>query len=68
MKDCANCKHCELFKGAYTGTVYCECGLKRKNAENLTEEELLYIIQHPEKQPCDFKNGKPEYKGITYDD
>lgn len=68
MKNCEHCKHAEISKGAYTGTCYIECGLKREQAENLTEKELLYLIKHPEEQPCNYEKGKPIYCGITFDD
>jgi len=49
MKDCMHCKHYGFYKGAYTGTIYYECELKRKHAENLTKDEMLEMIKHPEK-------------------
>ena len=68
MKDCMHCKHYGFYKGAYTGTIYYECELKREHAENLTMEEMLDVIKHPEKQPCIYENGKPVDMGVTYDD
>lgn len=68
MKDCMHCKHYEFYKGAYTGTIYYECALKRKHAENLTMDEMLEMIKHPEKQPCNYESGKPVDRGVTYDD
>lgn len=68
MEKCMHCKHYGFYKGAYTGTIYYECELKRKQAENLTMDELLDIIKHQWKQSCDYESGKPVDRGITYDD
>ena len=68
MKNCMNCRYYEFYKGAYTGTIYCECGLKRKHAENLTIDQLLYFVKHPDEQPCNYEKGKPVDMGVTFDD
>ena len=65
---CEKCCNAVILKGAYTGTYYLECRLKQEQAENATQEELLYLVKHPEKQRCEYKSGKPKDGGITFDD
>ena len=69
MKDkCLSCKNAIKLTGAYTGTNYIECKIKKDFAETATVEQLLKVITNPELGPCKYSEGKPQNGGITYDD
>lgn len=68
-KRCNNCKYAEISIGAYTNTIYLECGKEREAAEKMTLEELYYAVQHPdERKFCTYSNGEPKFVGVTHDD
>ena len=68
-KDCSNCANAKLFKGAYTGTYYLECG-NTPDVTKMTQAELLDRIKNPQKyeDECVYKKGTPKDCGVTFDD
>ena len=69
-KDCNSCANAKLFKGAYTGTCYIECG-NVPDVSKMSKEELRDRALNPQKykeKECIYKKGKPKDCGVTFDD
>lgn len=68
-KECNSCANAKLYKGAYTGTCYIECG-NIPDVKEMSKEELLDRIKNPQnyKIECTYKKGNPKDCGITFDD
>ena len=69
-KDCNSCANAKLYRGAYTGTYYIECGNK-PDVKEMSDTELFDRIRNPQKykeKECIYKKGTPKDCGVTYDD
>ncbi len=67
MKRCEGCKHAVVTTNPISRETYMECSLQRKSADDMTLEELKYMIAHPEEKPCKYAKGKPK-RCFGYDD
>lgn len=69
-KNCNTCENAKLYKGAYTGTCYIECG-NVPDVSEMSKEELRDRALNPQKykeKECVYKKGKPKDCEVTFDD
>ena len=69
-KDCSSCANAKLFKGAFSGACYLECG-NIPDTSKMGIEELRDRCVSPQKykgKECVYKKGTPMDCGVTYDD
>lgn len=69
MKKCETCANAKLFKGAFDGNTYIECG-NIPDASKMSKEELIDRCLNPQKyvNECVYVKGTPKACGTTYDD
>ena len=68
-KECSTCANANLYKGAYTGSYYIECG-NAPDVSKMSKEELFDRALNPQKyeNECVYKKGNPKDCGVTFDD
>lgn len=67
MGKCSSCANAQKFVGAYTQTCWIECRIANEFCNSHSIEEI--VKAHKENVNfCNYKEGRPVYCGLTFDD